>query len=207
MIEIFIQDIETISTSKYDSFFFSLPITMQKEVSRYRQKEDRQRTLTGKILLLNYLKKYTDFNLFDIKKNQYNKPYIPNSNISFNISHAGKYVVLASTFANVLGIDIEEMNPNININEFKEVLSREEYDRLRKSTKHIYDFYLIWTRKEALLKAKGKGFFDDIKEIKIKDDTIFFKNKEYCMQSYKFENYLISLVYKNRDETNILIIS
>jgi len=200
MINVFIQNINDISIEAYEKFFLELPKEMKENVEKYLLKEDRQRSLIGKMLLLNYLKKHTYFNLYDIKVTSYNKPYIPNSTISFNISHSGEYVILAATFSNTIGVDIEEMNPNIDINDFKEVLSQDEYNHIQNSQESLKDFYTLWTTKEALLKAEGKGFFDDAKMIKIKKDKIVFKNKEYFILSSSFQNYMISIVFKNKDE-------
>ena len=202
MIDVFIQNIDKVSPEEYNDFLLTLPKAMQKEVLKYREKEDRQRTLVGKMLLLNYLKIDTSFTLFDIEKSLYHKPFIPNSNISFNISHSGKYVVVACTLSNVIGIDVEEMKEGISIGEFKEVFSLEEYSYIKKSKEPLNTFYSLWTKKEALLKAEGKGLLDDIQAVKISEDKIVFKNRKYFTLSYELNNHLISLVYKNIDEIN-----
>jgi 4'-phosphopantetheinyl transferase len=203
MINIFIKNIEEVSLVKYEKFLLTLPIEMQKEVLKYVQKEDKERTLMGKMLLLDYLEKNTCFNLYSIRRTEYHKPYIPNSDICFNISHSGKYVIFACTFSNVIGIDIEEMNPNIDIDDFKTVLSEDEYIGIENAKEPLAPFYTLWTKKEALLKAEGKGFFDDVRAIRIKEDKIIFKDREYFTFSSKLDNYIFSLVYFKKEEIKI----
>ncbi len=203
MINVFIQNIEKVSSQEYEEFFLELPKEMQVEVSKYQVKEDRQRTLVGKMLLLNLLKQYSSSNLFDIKRTKYNKPYLENSSNCFNISHSGKYVICAFSYNNPIGIDIEELNSNIDINDFEEVLLTNEYDSIQNSKDPLKLFYTIWTKKEALLKAEGKGLMDNIKAIKIKNDKIYFNNKKYFCFVFEFENFIFSLVSLYKDDVKI----
>lgn len=200
MIEVTIANIEEISKDTYKDFFSILPQKMQEEVSKYRLEKDRQRTLAGKMLLLSYLEKNTLFNLSHIEKTHYHKPYIKGSDITFNISHSGKYVVCAFSLSNTIGIDIEQISLQVNLDDFKEVLLENELNKIQSSKKPFQEFYTVWTIKEALLKAEGKGLIDDIKEVIIKGNEVFFKNKKYFISSHTFEDYVLSLVYRKEDE-------
>jgi len=199
MIEVYILNIEEVSTEKYHSFYLQLPAPMQKEVSKYSLEKDKYRTLGGKILLEHYLKKNTAFTLFNIKRTSYNKPYIPNSTINFNISHSSNYVVLAITQSNILGIDIEDMSYEINLNDFQKVLTDDEYHHIKGSNNYKREFYSIWTKKEAILKCEGKGFLNDISKVHLDNKVIKFQNQQYFSFSYSFNNYIISLIYQKSD--------
>lgn len=84
--------------------------------------------------------------------------------ISFSVSHSGKYGLVAYARKGRLGVDIEELSPRRNLEplmegafgpeERREVLAAEGAEQLRR-------FFRIWTMKEALLKAHGKGFLLD----------------------------------------------
>lgn len=207
MINVFIQNIEEISSEMYNLFFLKLPKDMQEEVLRYSLIEDRQRTLAGKMLLLDYLKKHTDFTLYDIKKTEYFKPYVKDSNIQFNISHSGKYVICAFSFSETIGIDIEKISEKICIDDFKEVLLQEELQKIKESSNSKKSFYITWTQKEAVLKSVGKGFLDDVKAMKIVENLIFFKHKKYFTSSYHFDNYIFSIVSSKKEEIKIVHLS
>lgn len=200
MIEVFIANINDISNQTYQNFLFKLPKEAEQKVLAYHQIEDRKRTLLGKMILLDYLEKHTTLTLFDIKHTKYNKPYIDSSNINFNISHSGKYVVCAFSKSNPIGIDIEEISTNINLNDFKDFLPKSDFSMIDKSPNPLKTFYTIWTKKEALLKADGKGLFNDIKKVQIIDDKISFENRDYFTYSYEIDNHIISLIYKNKDD-------
>ncbi|CAA6801264.1 MAG: Unknown protein [uncultured Sulfurovum sp.] len=203
MIDILIVNINEISQEDYENLFASLPPKMQVEVSRYTLKKDKQRTLAGKLLLLNYLTENTIFTLFDISKTSYQKPYIKNSNLSFNISHSGDYVVCACSKFNTIGIDIEDTSQQIEFNDFHEVLSGEEFQKILNATHSLKEFYRIWTGKEGVLKAEGKGLLGEIKEVELAKNTVFFKNKKYFIFSYSFNNYLLSMIYQNPKEIRV----
>lgn len=204
MIEVYIANIEDISNQTYQNFLLKLPKEAEQKVLAYHQIEDRQRTLLGKMLLLDYLEKYTSHNLFDIKYTKYHKPYIDNSNINFNISHSGRYTVCAFSNSNSIGIDIEEMSPTINIDDFKDFLLKLDSKMINNSSNPLKTFYTIWTKKEALLKAEGKGLFNDIKKVEILDDKISFENRDYFTHSYEIDNHIISLIYQKEEDIEFI---
>ena len=80
--------------------------------------------------------------------------------IEFNISHSGNYALIAITLSNKLGVDIEEINPDIDHHSLsKRFFSKQENLELQGvSVEQRCDiFYRVWTRKESFIKATGKG--------------------------------------------------
>ncbi|KAJ2692932.1 hypothetical protein H4218_006227 [Coemansia sp. IMI 209128] len=82
----------------------------------------------------------------------------------FNISHDGDWVLAGTTTQGILGVDIahvylpENMAVDEYINEFSLQLSAEEIHFLAGQGKQrLFDFYRIWTIKEAYVKAIGTG--------------------------------------------------
>ncbi len=195
MIDISIVNIKDISTAKYDTYLSLFPNSFKKEVLRYRLEEDKYRSIAGKIAILNCLKKYTDFTLYDIRRNTYDRPYIPNSNIDFNISHSKNYVVCVFAKNLSVGVDIEAINPNINIEEFKIIFTDKEFDLIMKSKDSIEIFYRLWTIKEAVLKADGRGFNCNIKDISIdiENGKAVLENKIYNLLYFKIKYYIYTL--------------
>lgn len=138
------------------------------EIQRYRRKEDRLLHLGGELLLVYGLqtlfrKDYGDCSLKQMScleriKGKNGKPYLKfRSDIFYNISHSGNYVVCAFS-TNEVGIDIEaEKELQLDIarrfyhpDEFSEIVQTdpEEQSEL---------FYRIWVMKESYLKATGTG--------------------------------------------------
>ncbi|WP_233636133.1 4'-phosphopantetheinyl transferase family protein [Hymenobacter setariae] len=77
--------------------------------------------------------------------------------LHYNVSHAGDWVLLAVAKAEV-GIDIERLAPQFA---FQEVLdysfSPAEKAFIERSLVPTHAFYQLWTRKEAFVKATGRG--------------------------------------------------
>ena len=84
--------------------------------------------------------------------------------ISFNVSHSGRHGLIAFAPEGRLGVDVEELVPRRNLellmdgvlaeDERREVAATAEPERLRR-------FFRLWTMKEAVLKAHGKGLLLD----------------------------------------------
>ena len=168
---------------------------MKNKISKYKFKDDRYRTLAGKILLLKYLKKNTKYNLDNIFFTKYNKPYIKNFNLNFNISHAGRYAIAVFGEYEQLGVDIEDSINNIDIDDFKSVLSDYEFDKIKNSKSKLEDFYTLWTTKEAVLKADGRGITEKIEDVIIEGDKAFFNKKKYYLNTFKIDTYIYTIAY------------
>lgn len=90
------------------------------------------------------------------------KPYLAHApNWHLSVSHTGDWVVVAVAQVPV-GIDVEYVNPRFIIDDLiPAVLTPDEQRTMTKSTNARLLFYELWTRKEALVKATGKGMDDD----------------------------------------------
>lgn len=87
--------------------------------------------------------------------------------IEFNVTHS-KNLILIAVSTSPIGIDIEFINRNVNIEPLIEtVFSDQEYFFMDKSPDKLIYFYMVWTRKEALLKATGEGLIDNLTTISI----------------------------------------
>jgi 4'-phosphopantetheinyl transferase len=78
--------------------------------------------------------------------------------LHYNIAHSGNWMVIAVSNTPV-GIDIEHINPSFDHTEVLPVcFSNDEASSIQNNER----FYLLWTRKESLVKATGKGLDDDL---------------------------------------------
>ncbi len=146
---------------KYDYYRSILDNDEIKKADRFYFQKDRNCYTVARALLKIFLAEYLELNTnnIDFKYNDYGKPFI-DSDLKFNISHSGEIIIFAFTLNNDLGIDIEFMKDNIKYkqlisryfskNEIKDFLSIE--DNFQKEA-----FFNGWSRKEAYIKAVGKG--------------------------------------------------
>lgn len=121
----------------------------------------------------------------EILETEYEKPYIPNHDF-FNISHSGDYVVLAQAETEV-GVDIEKINDR-HLNVAERVFTERELLWMNEDSKER--FFILWTQKEAVMKAVGKGLslapesfdvmpFQENKSIVIDDMQLYCTTQKY----------------------------
>ncbi|MEM6814872.1 MAG: 4'-phosphopantetheinyl transferase superfamily protein [Bacteroidota bacterium] len=173
-----------------------LSSSLKSDVNRIKIWEDRHNSLFGKLLVFVgyyiFMRKDLSFNRYKQDKN--GKPYLNDSSVNFNISHSGKTVVCAMFPANIkIGADIEVMK-KININDLKDFFHPNENSIIYKNNS-IEEFYKYWTRKEALVKAIGKGLLLPIQNLDTTQKIINQYNENYFLKSYKFNDHFCSLSY------------
>jgi 4'-phosphopantetheinyl transferase len=84
--------------------------------------------------------------------------------LQFNVSHSGKLVLLAFHSSREVGVDVEAVRPDqdweavalrmLPAGEYRRLASLNPKDRLTA-------FFQAWTRREAAVKAAGRGFVDE----------------------------------------------
>lgn len=96
-----------------------------------------------------------------ILKGEYGKPYLADyPELAFNLSHTGKKYVIVTGINQELGVDIEACIPRTTLPALVEKCFAEEeqhYWRLLPEQEKTNAFYRFWTRKEAFVKAVGRG--------------------------------------------------
>lgn len=165
---------------------------------KLRNWRDQHAGVVGKMLLLQGMLQfgYPKQSLKEIVYNEYKRPFFEFP-IDFNISHSGQVVVCALSDTCKVGIDVEEIRP-LKIEDFKNVLSANEYNNILISKKPYHQFFTIWTKKEAVLKAEGKGLFIPLTDVVLHNDTASLYNKTwYLKQIFIAENYSLSLATSN----------
>ncbi|HTE24872.1 4'-phosphopantetheinyl transferase family protein [Flavitalea sp.] len=93
------------------------------------------------------------------------KPFVgepSNASIEFNVAHSGEYILIAISDSPI-GTDVEYMDPGFHYSEvMKFAFNENEMASIANSASPLTTFYLLWSRKESLLKATGKGISDDL---------------------------------------------
>ena len=146
--------------------------------------------------------------------NAYDKPLLAidskSCNIEFNISYTGNHNLYAFILNTPIGVDIEKaVSTTVEDTYAKEFMSTEEYQYFTKTagTKREKYFFTIWTRKEALIKAIGKGFSCDTKNMSVhtplknRQVTVKENLRTYQITSFKLtSSYFAALCVETSDD-------
>jgi len=134
-----------------------LPADLVKRAQQYRRWQDAQAFLIGKLLLRKGLIElgFHERILEEIRYTEFGRPYL-HAGVDFNISHAGRFVVAVFSANARIGVDIEAVN-EVRLEDFTSCFTGRELERLSVSPRFLFDFFTIWTIKEAVIKADGRG--------------------------------------------------
>jgi len=148
-----------------------LPIFMQEKIASYPRQDEQLRSVLARLILKQLLldQGFHDAILEDYQTDDYGRPNI-NEAIDFSISHADDYVMCAVSKTTRVGIDVEKLR-DICIDDYSISLSDKELKELTISENPIPDFFTLWTKKEAISKANGKGLAILLPEMEIRNDS------------------------------------
>ena len=134
--------------------------------NRFSFEIDRQRFIAARGTLRSILSRYITIYPSHLRfhYNQYGKPFLaPEFStylLNFNLSHSGRMALYAITRNMEIGVDVERVRSDFEYEEIAErFFSANEVAILRTipTEKKLEAFYTCWTRKEAYIKAHGKG--------------------------------------------------
>lgn len=124
----------------------------------------------------------------NIKKTGHGKPYLADyPELAFNLSHTADRVMIAVARQCQLGVDIEICKPRHNLSGLVEKCFSEEeaayWSQLPEPQKN-QAFYRFWTRKEAFVKATGRGIALGLNRCVINSENFaeFLRVPELCGQ-------------------------
>jgi medium-chain acyl-[acyl-carrier-protein] hydrolase len=131
---------------------------------RFCFERDRRHYTAGRGTLRRLLGRYLgcDPASLTFRYNRYGKPALasPHGELRFNLSHSHGLALFAFTRGRDLGVDVEQVRGEVAVEQLAErFFSPQEVAALRDLSLGARRdaFFRIWTRKEAYLKATGKG--------------------------------------------------
>ena len=136
-----------------------MPSELVQKMNAFKFEQDSHRFLLGKLLIIKGIERlgYTDLTLKHLCLGKFNKPYFAcNNSLNFNISHSGDYVICAISERYRVGIDLEKIR-HIDLMSFTKCFTKKEWVYINGSNNPTQEFYRFWTRKEAVIKADGRG--------------------------------------------------
>ena len=146
----------------------------RERAGRFRFPEDRARFIVGRGLLRHGLRRYAPQipATIEIAYSNLGRPFVPAEYEAprFSISHTRDLVALAFAHGAQLGIDLEFMQPPVDLLDLAERILSEDDFRTFQAFPHIdrlLAFFRAWTRKEAYLKARGEGIGTGLQDVSV----------------------------------------
>ena len=146
----------------YEASSKTLSIDERTRAGRFKFEDDQQRFVIARSVLRKLLAVYTGqtADAIQFEQNRYGKPNLSGSSgLHFNVSHSHDAAVYAIA-CYAVGIDIERIRPFDDAREIARNFFRaSEADTLEALPAHqqIPAFFQAWARKEAYIKALGRG--------------------------------------------------
>ncbi|MCA4900427.1 MAG: 4'-phosphopantetheinyl transferase superfamily protein [Cytophagales bacterium] len=180
-----------LATDKFQNYVRLLPDDEQSKISRYRRWQDAHLSLFGKLLLMRGMSAlgFKTSDIAHLKRNDFNKPYF-DFDLLFNISHSKNVVVCAFSRDTSVGIDIEHIN-DINFAGIDSPWCLDEKEIIQNSSNPSLDFFRYWTRKEALIKADGRGMHLSLTELNTIPNNVVITDREWRLHELTLtESYM-----------------
>lgn len=169
------------SPDTFDYYCREIPAPLLSKIFSMRRWEDRQASLIGKLLLKKGLSDFQCSSGIDhVGYSVFNRPCIQGGP-DFNISHSEDCVVCVVSDTCKVGIDIEFQRA-LDIDDFRSQWTDEEWASIL--TGDIYaGFYQFWARKEAVIKANGKGLGIELGSISVIDDLVSLEGQDWYLSN------------------------
>ncbi len=160
----------------------SLPAAFVQAAQAYVYWQDRQASLLGKLALQQGLigLGLSPALLHDLRMDAYQRPFIPGGP-DFNISHCKGMVVCALHRSGRVGIDVEAVLP-LEAFDHRLVFTPVECSLIAADASPEARFYHFWTRKEAVIKADGRGFSLSPSTFEAVRDEVWVENHRWYIQ-------------------------
>lgn len=167
---------------KCPDFFQLLSSDEKDRANALRFRKDSEAFILTRAALRLILSEYTHIEAGQLRftYNDFGKPYIlkrtHSETVQFNVSHSAQvgYIAIAQTAE--VGIDVEHFTPS-RANELTQLAERffseSECNQIKRMPGPAQPaaFYRLWTRKEAYLKALGKGLSVPLNAFEVSLDT------------------------------------
>lgn len=135
------------------------------KADRFRFEKDRRHYSVARGILRELLSRYLGVPSTDLRfsYSEYGKPELifpETPQLKFNLAHSGEVALYAFTLMGDVGIDVEFIRPEFTADDIaRRYFSTSEVNSLNRLPDDVRHqaFFNCWTRKEAVIKAKGMG--------------------------------------------------
>ncbi|MGN6367483.1 MAG: 4'-phosphopantetheinyl transferase family protein [Phycisphaerae bacterium] len=146
----------------FESLSAFLTTQEREQFLKFKMPQKRVEAVLSRAMLRERLSHFTGIapQQLPITYNPHGKPSVEGSNVHFNISHTAGYILLGIGRDHELGVDIESPRQNLeHENLARRFFTPGEHAALLAipAENRVNAFFRCWTRKEAILKAMGRG--------------------------------------------------
>ena len=160
MLQLDCLDITAISAAEYSCLYAAASQQRQLRAERYTRREEALRCIAADALLRRAMRRCGVALDSPVLQSEHGKPYVEHPWFHFNLSHAGRWVVIAYADRPV-GVDVEQILDG----EMRHKLARRYFSSLEQSEVLCDDdprgiaerFAAVWTGKESYVKFLGCG--------------------------------------------------
>ena len=176
----------------------SVSLERQRKAEQYRFFDDAKRCVFAELLLqYSFFQKIGSLTEIELDYNEFGKPFIRGrENFSYNISHSGKWVVIA--YGDMpIGVDIEQICDTEDDMPI-EAFTKEERDYINEveNEDKAKRFTQTWTLKESYVKYIGTGLSTDLNSFSILiEDMIKVKGVSGIQEDLKLNCQLFQSDY------------
>ena len=186
-----------LNAEQFRNYTNRLPISLKKKTFRYRNWKDKHSHLFGKLLLSESLRNIDEkkITLDDLKYTEFDRPYF-DSNIDFNISHSADYVICAIAREVHIGVDIEKKK-EIKIDNFRNQMTKNQWNEITSSLDSNLLFLKYWTMKESMAKANGMGLNIKFANISFEQNIAKYNKEIWYLSELKIDSDYVAFIASN----------
>ncbi|WMT41459.1 4'-phosphopantetheinyl transferase superfamily protein [Paenibacillus sp. D2_2] len=201
MLEIYMTPLHpNMNTTHVENLLGRLPEQRQARIRKFTHQEDAHRSLVAEALSRWLICDQLGIVNHDLQivRNSYGKPLVQGlSNLYFNNSHSGQWVVCAISDAPI-GVDIEKIS-DIDLQIAEHFFSEQELldlNNQQPEARASY-FFELWTLKESYIKAEGQGLSLPLSSFTIrKQENHIGLYTDIHFKSCFFKQYSLDCLYK-----------
>ena len=197
-------DAKTLNKDNVSRLNNSIPKDYQ--LNLQEAKKTAQVSFFAKLMLNEILE--TEYELKDplstFNKDEYGKPSIQHKNLHFNISHSNDIIGIAISEVSNIGFDLQahkSFNPKI----IHRVFTEPEHQGHKEATDKSSFFFDTWSRKEASVKATGKGIKTGLSTFSVLQNVIELENQELHLENLKIIDGFSAAIAVNHPISNVVI--
>ena len=209
------------ATAAMDEIVATLSPEELERASKFKLEKDRIHYVCRRSQLRKILSQYCNCQPTEIifGYHRYKKPFIDMPGyeaIKFNLSFSEDLMVVAVTKHNEVGVDIEKIHEMQDMaGVAKDNFSAQELTDFNAAGDKTLIFFNIWTKKEAFIKATGRGMYYPLKEFSINIKAGFhnpsilnnsMESKGWTITEVNtHEGYIAALAVKGSDSSTSLL--
>lgn len=186
-------NVENVKWSDVSRYINNISPERKKRISRLRKERDKLLSLISELLV-----RYKASDSLNIPRNElkfgynnYGKPFLPDfPDYYFSISHSENCVAFAQSKKPV-GIDIEHFSER-RLKIAERFFTENEYKFINASKEPDWDFFRIWTSKEAYVKMLGVGLSKPLRSFDVLSEEL---RNDLC--SLKVSDYMLTVCCEN----------